>query len=62
MLWRRRDQIARDFQKSSRVRLIIHHESRERVGNIHGDIAPLFNSGDNIHAMFPQSLKKTLPM
>ena len=52
------DQIARDFQKSNRVRQIIHHESRERVGNIQRDIAPLFNGGDNVHAMCLQCCKK----
>jgi hypothetical protein len=56
------DKIVNDYPKSSRVWPIIDHESRERLGNIHGDITPLFNSGDNIHVMVSQSLKKTFPM
>jgi hypothetical protein len=55
-------EIARDLDASSRVRQIIHHDNRERVGNIQRDIALLFDGGGNIHAMFLQSLKKTLPM
>jgi len=55
-------EIARDLEASNRVRQIVHHESRESVGNIQRDIAPLFDGGGNIHAMFLQSLKKTPPM
>ena len=41
-----------------RVGQIIYHERRQRVGDIHEDIASLFNGGHNVHAAFPQFLKK----
>ena len=36
----------------------IHHESRERSGNIHRDVSPLPDSGSNIYAVFLQSLEE----
>src|ERR1700752_2470942 len=56
------NQIVYDFPKSSRVRQTIHHESREHVGDIQGDIAPLFSSGDNVHTMVLQTPENTIPV
>ena len=44
-----------DFQESNRIRLIVDHECRERVGSIQRDVSPLLNRGTNIQAMSLQS-------
>jgi len=56
------DQIAYNLLKSNRVRQIIHHHSRKRYGNIQRKIPSLFNGGNHIHAVIPQTLKNASPM